>query len=234
MNKILYTTGDSFVKFRNSNSSWPSILSQKLDSVDYNNGLAGSSNDRSYRCVIRDICKVETQNKLDNISCKVEDLFVIVGWTSPYRFEWFNDNDFRQTKNDNKIYFKRMGNPTYDYTTDPKVYVPMTEDVFSLIKFFNQIITLGDFLKSKKVNYLFYNCHFPFGENTEDFFQSMIKKYKNFELDVLWEKVPNTYKMYKQLDIITLENLDETFHPTEFGNKVWAEYLEKQIRSLYE
>ena len=79
--KVLYSIGDSFV-FRGPNyTTWSNFLSDKLGWIDANNGMSGTSNDRSYRSVVRDITRVETDGKLwteltDDIDCNLEDLFV--------------------------------------------------------------------------------------------------------------------------------------------------------------
>ena len=91
--KILYSIGDSFVFSGTENSTWSNFLSDKLGWIDANNGMAGTSNDRSYRSVIRDVSRVEVEGKLwteftGDIDCELEDLFIIVGWTNPFRFEF--------------------------------------------------------------------------------------------------------------------------------------------------
>ena len=94
--KILYTIGDSFVFRGFDYKSWTSYLSDRLGWVDANNGMSGTSNDRSYRSVVRDISRIKKSGKLwtestGDIECGLDDLFVIVGWTSPTRFEWFQN-----------------------------------------------------------------------------------------------------------------------------------------------
>ena len=59
MSKILYRIGDSFVYGDGLKTRWSSLLSEKIGSIDINNSLTGSSNDRTFRTVIRDICRIE-------------------------------------------------------------------------------------------------------------------------------------------------------------------------------
>ena len=115
MSKVLYTIGDSFVYRGQEYSSWSHFLSGKLNYIDANNGMAGTSNDRSYRSVIRDVSRIEVEGKLwtefiGDIDCKLEDLFIIVGWTNPFRFEWYKDGEFFSTRHWEKSIYPRYGN----------------------------------------------------------------------------------------------------------------------------
>ena len=93
MSKILYSIGDSFVYGHGLKTRWSTLLSEKIDRIDINNSLVGASNDRTFRTVIRDICRIEKYGEVwseetGNVECTLDDILVIIGWTSPFRFEF--------------------------------------------------------------------------------------------------------------------------------------------------
>ena len=47
-----------------------------------------------------------------------------------------------------------------------------------------------------------------------------------YSFNDLWKEVPNDYKKYNQLKCVTLDNIDETLHPNDKGNKIWDFYME--------
>jgi hypothetical protein len=249
--KVLYSIGDSFV-FRGPNyTTWSNFLSDKLGWIDANNGMSGTSNDRSYRSVVRDITRVETDGKLwteltDDIDCNLEDLFVVVGWTSPFRFEWFKDGEYISTRLWEKSEFKNGNHPEIDFIINDKISKPLAEETNSLIRLFNQLITLKSFLDNKNIKNIFYNCFFPIGENTIEYFESKIKEIENhkptkligydnpntyYNLSGLWKQVSEDYKKYNQLEYID-NNVDSTYHPTTEGNRIWSDKLYELILSI--
>ena len=245
MSKILYSIGDSFVYGHGLKTRWSSLLSEKIGSIDINNSLTGSSNDRTFRTVIRDICRIEKYGEVwseetGNVECTLDDILVIIGWTSPFRFEWFKDGEYYQSRLWKKDDIWKFHEGRIDYRFSDEITLPIVESVNSLIRFFNQIISLKSFLKERKVDNLFYNCFFPFGENTNNYFrekvmESEMKKPDNlrsfdnletyYSLDSLWERVPKDYKILNHLDYIGMDNLDESLHPTAEGHKMWTSKL---------
>ncbi len=254
MSKILYTIGDSYVYRGPQYTTWSSMLSKKINYIDANNGMSGTSNDRTFRSVIRDITRIETEGKLwtentNDIDCDLEELFVIIGWTSPTRFEWFKNGEYVSSRYWETSNFIRGGNKSLDFSFSDEITLPLTEQVNSYIRFFNQIITLKIFLESKSIKNIFYNTFYPFGENTIDYFEKTLDEledtkpkkllgYDNpptyYSLKSLWKKVPQDYKINNQLEQVTDKNLDETLHPTPKGDEIWSEYLTKQVKKLNE
>jgi hypothetical protein len=250
--KILYSIGDSFVYRGPKYTTWSSMLADKLNYIDANNGMAGSSNDRSYRSVIRDISRVETEGKLwteftGDLECKLEDLFIIIGWTNPFRFDWYNDGEFFSTRCWEKSTFLRNNNSRIDFEFSDEITLPFIEPANTLIRFFNQIISLKNMLDNKKIRNIFYNSFFPFGENTVEYFESIIDEinvnkpkeligFDNpstyYSLMPLWKQVPDDYKKYNQLEYITVDNIDETLHPKRDGNKMWSDFLFNVIEKI--
>ena len=59
--------------------------------------------DRTFRTVIRDICRIEKYGEVwseetGNVESTIDDILVIIGWTSPFRFEWFKDGEYYQSR----------------------------------------------------------------------------------------------------------------------------------------
>ena len=251
--KVLYTIGDSFVYRGPVSDNWTGLLCDKLRYVDANNGLSGSTNDRIFRSTIRDISSVEFKNSLwtevsGQIDCELRDLVVVVGWTNPYRFELYEDGEFIQHRDWDRSEWENGLNPSLHPTLADKVVTnTIMQDTNVLIKFFNQIISLKGFLDSKKIPNLFYNAFFPFNEDTNSYFNSIInhlesnksQKFYGFdnpitylELESLWSNVPSDYKQYKQLEVCGMDNLDETKHPNSNGHQKWVSYLHEKISNM--
>ena len=246
---ILYTIGDSFVFRGPQYTTWSKLLANKLNYIDANNGVAGTSNDRSYRSVIRDVSRVETEGKLwteftGDIDCKLENLFIIVGWTSPSRFEWYDNGEFLSSRFWKNSTFTLMNNSRIDFSFSDDITIPLSDMTNSLVRFFNQILTLKNFLENKKIKHIFYNTFFPFNGNTIEYFETIIEEIEQnkpkslvgfdnpstfYSLKSLWKQVPEDYKKYNQAKYVTSENLDETLHPTLEGNKLWSDFLYEKV-----
>lgn len=251
--KIIYSIGDSFVYRGPTNESWTGPLCEKLGCVDANNGLSGSTNDRIFRSTIRDISSVEHKKSLwtevsGQIKCELKDLIVIVGWTNPYRFELYEDGEFIQHRDWDKSEWENGLNPSLHPTLPDEVVTnTIMQDTNVIIKFFNQIISLKSFLTNKRIPNLFYNAFFPFNEDTNNYFNNIVKKLEDnksnsffgfdnpntyLELESLWKNVPSDYKKHKQLEVCGMNNLDETKHPNSDGQQKWVSYLYEKVSNL--
>ena len=151
--KILYTIGDSFVFRGFDYTSWSSLLSKSLDWVDANNGMSGTSNDRSYRSVVRDISRIKvSENKLwtestDDIELHLDDIFVIVGWTSPTRFEWYQNGEYLSSRLWSRSTLNRRDNLRIDFSFSDEISLPMSDECNSMINFFQSNNNFENFLK---------------------------------------------------------------------------------------
>ena len=102
-------------------------------------------------------------------------------------------------------------------------------------------------MEHKKIKNIFYNCFFPFDENTIEYFENLIEEIENnkpksligfdnpdtyYSLVPLWKQVPDDYKKYNQVQHITNENLDKTLHPKGDGNKMWSDFLFNVIEKI--
>ena len=94
---------------------------------------------------------------------------------------------------------------------------------------------------------LFYNTFFPFDHDTIEYYETAISNIESnrpksfigfdnpntyYSLNDLWKEVPNDYKKYNQLKCVTLDNIDETLHPNDKGNKIWADFLYGVINDI--
>ena len=99
---ILYTNGDSWsfgteldLETRSKNR-YSSIISKEKNMVDFNISTSGASNDRIVRTTLRDISLIQNGKDIwsentQNINVSLDDLYVVIGWTSPTRFEYYNE-----------------------------------------------------------------------------------------------------------------------------------------------
>lgn len=243
--KVLYTIGDSFVYGHGLDSRWSTTLSKKIGGLDCNVSLTGSSNDRTFRTVVRDISRIESEGKVwsettNDIDCQLSDLLVIVGWTSPFRFEWFHQGEYYQSRLWSQEKKWNYNDGRIDYKFSDEISKPIVTELNSLVKFFTQIISLKNFLENKNIPNIFFNCFFPFGENTIEYYDNIvddleknkISKLRTFDnidtyysLHALWDCVPSDYKELNHLEFIGEENLDESLHPTPRGHELWSDKL---------
>ena len=145
MRPILYTSGDSVVwgaELKDkSRERFSYLVSEELDMVDCNNASAGVSNDYIYRQTMRDV-----SHWLESRKCWSEEtgwvqsnqMYVIIGWTSPTRFEWWNGNSFQQER----LWtgYDKWGDNDKDRTTEDEFVLNQTSDLPSYIRTFNHIL----------------------------------------------------------------------------------------------
>ena len=127
-----------------------------------------------------------------------------------------------------------------DYKFSDEISKPIVTELNSLVKFFTQIISLKNFLENKNIPNIFFNCFFPFGDNTIEYYDNIvddleknkISKLRTFDnidtyysLHALWDCVPSDYKELNHLEFIGEENLDESLHPTPRGHELWSDKL---------
>jgi len=123
-------------------------------------------------------------------------------------------------------------------------------DMDGVLRIGNKLIpkanNILEYLDNKNIKNLFYNCFFPIGENTIEYFESKIKEIENhkptkligydnpntyYNLSGLWKQVSEDYKKYNQLEYID-NNVDSTYHPTTEGNRIWSDKLYELILSI--
>lgn len=238
MIKTLYTNGDSVVwgaELENKqNERFSKLLANEKGWIDCNNASAGVSNDYIYRQTLRDVSHWLEHKKVwseETGWIESDGLLVIIGWTSPTRFEWWNGTEYQQER----LWagYDKWGENDKDKTTVDTFVLNQTEIIPSYIRTFNQIISLSSFLDKHNIKYYFFNTFYKYILPNEP--QNLIDKYGKTEyqtgLKNIWELLPNEFKlntMYEYIDFIG-EGFLPRKHPTKSAHKEWSKFLIKQF-----
>ena len=239
MKPILYTNGDSVVWGAELESKetqrFSSLISKSKNWIDCNNASAGVSNDYIYRQTMRDVSHwLDTKKCWSEESGWVEsdELFVIVGWTSPTRFEWWDGHSYQQERL--WVGYDKWGDNDKDRTTEDEFVLNQTEIIPSYIRTFNHIIGLASFLDKHDIPYYFFNVFYDYNNLIIEP-ESKIDKYGRSEnqlcLKSLWEQLPKEFKeqsMYRYIDSKGGQFLERN-HPAENSHKIISNYLIQNI-----
>jgi|TARA_B100000287_G_scaffold430952_1_gene487222 lysophospholipase L1-like esterase len=187
---------------------WPHKLGKLLNVKVLNKAFAGSSNDGIVRRVLPNVLKLLTQYK-------PEQLFVIIGWSSPERKDFFYDsewktiypNEYKSLDENNEIdKFKKI---YFKYFWEEEEYTQ---------RYIEQNLLLHNFLVSKNVKHYFFDA---FYETRED---GMFHD-KNFEHFITRYQKEKTFR-----DILNIEEDWDGYHPSELAHDKWAKELYKDIK----
>jgi hypothetical protein len=202
---------------------WPHKLGKLLDIEVENIARSASSNDAIVRRVLRKVLEL-----LENYNGK--EIFVIIGWTSPERKDFYYKGDwsswetlypaqFEQSFRDvdlNKfyeIYLKKFWNKE-EYTE----------------RYIQQNLLLHHFLNSHNIEHLFFDA---FYEENGGMFQD-IEIQDEMESSFLTDEYLNIRKkIFKKesfRNYILKRNLMDGIHPNETGHEVWAIELYNSIK----
>ena len=261
--KVLYSNGDSWSfgtdlnPGSRENDRWSAILSDKMNMIDFNVATSGTSNDRIFRTTLRDICLIKDgkniwSEKTGNIGVKLEDLYVVIGWSSPTRFEYYNKelNQWKQMRHDieDEWGFK-PGDRDYDNQ--------LLKDRFGSLKgmyskWLSSIVSLHHILNSLNIRHLFFNAFYPMNDEIDKVIDELQEidtitsertewdDYDNhhsyFGLVSLWNNCPQsfrTFNAYRFLSELEYPSYDDLItkhkHPTELGHEYIAKHLWKLI-----
>ena len=205
----------STYKFYNS-PVWPKVLGKSLETKTYNTGRLGRSN---YDIAISTVRAVNTL-----LGKGVKDIFVVVGWSSLLRKNIFCYNG----KQDKPI---------------PMQIRPLTEgfehvykDILTLEDAFaNNIYLTQQYLKSKGIDFLFFNAFDTFTnfENTQ--VGNTLDKTKWLNEDITsshFLDFINQHSIENGREIVdTIQDTDYLVsqHPTDKSHKLWGSYLSQKI-----
>tara|TARA_R100001015_G_C4634834_1_gene202289 strand:- start:52 stop:756 length:705 start_codon:yes stop_codon:yes gene_type:complete len=232
--KRLYVIGDSWCV-----NAWPELLGKKLGYELINDSVNGSSNDWIFRRLIEWISCQET----------TDDLFVIVGLTSPSRREE-NFNNYHP------------GGDKYSNEIDKFIYEKLYDNELAHLKSISYILAIQEFLKSKKIKYLLFdswydilNCESELisnrkAKNRYKFFNfdgnyfykkdnkyDVIKgQYYSDELNIgkMINKIDSNYYIKPDNNSIRIRKENEDGHPTEKDCKDISLLLHSKIKELYD
>lgn len=241
MSKILYSHGDSVVwgaELENKQTErYSHHIAQHYDWIDCNNASAGVSNDYIYRQTMRDVShwlerKVVWSEETDWIDA--DELVVIIGWTSPTRFEWWDGSEYQQERL--WIGYDKWGGNDTDRTTEDQFVLNQTEDLPSHIRTFNHIIALSSFLDKHNISYYFYNTFYQYKGVVEP--KTKIDKWGRDEyqlcINSLWKQLPDEFTFDTMYNYIRFmgEGFLPRNHPTKEAHKEWSKFLIYELEGL--
>tara|TARA_R100000005_G_C4971291_1_gene184173 strand:- start:695 stop:1384 length:690 start_codon:yes stop_codon:yes gene_type:complete len=147
----LYVIGDSWCV-----NEWPELLSNELNYKLINDSVNGSSNDWIFRRLI------------EWVSCQenTDDLFVIVGLTSPHRREE-NFNNYHP------------GADGFANEIDKFIYEKLYDNELAHLQSISYILAIQEFLKNKKINYLLYDSWYNILNCEKELISNRKSKSKN-------------------------------------------------------
>ena len=226
---ILYSIGDSVTwgaELENKEQErYSKLVANHLGAIDCNNASSGVSNDYIFRNSIRDINQwIQTNKICDETNGWVEsdELKVLIGWTSPTRFEWWDGEKYRQDRL--WVDYDKCGKVDEYQTTElqDKFILHQNELIPSYIRTINHIISLESFLKLHNIDYYFFNTFYEYEELEEP----------TSKID-LWgrdtEQLGINYKIEMDNMYDYLNKNGGTFHerkhPTKESHEMWANYI---------
>ena len=210
------------------------LLCEKLGWADCNNASAGVSNDYMYRQTLRDVSHWLKHKEIwseESGWVKADNIFVLIGWTAPTRFEWWDGSTYQQERL--WMDYDKWGYSDGDKMTDALFAINQTMDIPSYIKTFNQIISLSSVLEKHKIPHYFFNSFYEYKIPNEPI--QKIDKFGKPEfqtgLNVLWDELPQSIKNETMFSYIKRNGGDflPRKHPSAKSHKMWAEWLIKNV-----
>ena len=229
---------------------WPDKLGKKLKDVEIHNiAHAGSSNDGIVRRVIRKVMGMLLERR-------AKDLYVIIGWTSPERKDFFYKNG--RTRHWETMYPAQLQqdfNGDKDLKKFYNIYLEKfwNEEEF-LDRYIQQNLFLHYFLKEHKIKHLFFDAFYEANTDSssgivnslsvDDIIQNshQYDKIEHYALTTEYHKVrqdivfPISFRNYllKQEDRRIKQTLFDKYHPSEDGQELWTKQMLSRIkRDIY-
>jgi hypothetical protein len=205
----LYTNGCSWVwgdelKDRE-NEAFPFLLQKKLNCQLIDDSECGSDNQRILRTTLKADLPIQS------------DCFVIIGWASIIRYEYYDRDSTTWVSNICSAF-------TEEY---PPIHKYFEYDWF-VINFLNQVLALQNYLKYNNIPFFFFESYPMYKEKDMDYLE-------HFDL-IDKDTFPSLFNP----DLIFmnycknngLNNFMPKLHPTKEQHKLWSEYLYEKIRVL--
>jgi len=229
---------------------WPHKLGKLLNVDVLNQSIAGSSNDGIVRRVLVRVNKLLKEYNS-------EDLFVLIGWSSPERRDWFIDNQWKTmypAQIHQEFDVQAIGKKSEDLAQFYKTYLTHFWEKSEYIeRYLQQTLLLHYYLKNKNIKHMFFDAFYEKkivkkskwfeskgeseftagGMYCDDEIQEVFSKgviYDEFNLvrDSIFKK-----KSFRKFLMIDKEHFDDNlwdgFHPNEKGHELWAKELYKDI-----
>jgi len=227
---ILYSIGDSVTwgaELENKEEGrYSKLVANHIGGIDCNNASSGVSNDYIFRNAMRDITQwIKTNRIWDETNGWVEsdELKVLIGWTSPTRFEWWDGEKYVQDRL--WVDYDKWGDVDKWQTTEQqdKFILHQNELIPSYIRTFNHIQSLISLCELNGIDYYFFNTFYQYETIKEP--KSKIdlwgRETEQLGLEYLKVEMDNMY------DYLNKNNatFHERKHPTKKSHKLWANYI---------
>jgi hypothetical protein len=236
--KVLYTNGDSVVwgaELENKvDERFSKVLSDKLGMIDCNNASSGVSNDYIYRQTLRDVSHwLETNQVWGEESGWVDadELLVVIGWTAPTRFEWWDGSKYIQER----LWagYDKWGEPDTERTTEDTFVLHQTELIPSYIRTLNHILGLSSYLDKHNISYYFFNVFYEYTALEEPITQldSFGRTSHQVSYTSLFNNTPKSFRSKTMYNYIKENggNFLPRKHPDKMSHQMWAEFLIQEI-----
>jgi len=214
---------------------WPHKLGKLLNVETLNIAMAGSSNDAIVRRTMRKVKELL-------LDYKPEDLFVIIGWSSPERKDFYYTGEWESWETIYPVQNYQLI-PDKDIDTFYKIYQEKFWNEPEYVeRYMQQNLLLHYFLEEHDVRHLFFDAFYETkgkgsmfnslnideivmksGHETKGHYtltEYFLKLKKQFFLEESFRNV-----------IMDINNklFGDDFHPTEEGHEVWSRYLYDEI-----
>ena len=227
---ILYSIGDSVTwgaELENKEEErYSKLVANRLGGIDCNNASSGVSNDYIFRNSIRDINQWIQTNKIwdeTNGWVDSDELKVLIGWTSPTRFEWWDGEKYVQDRL--WVDYDKWGDVDKWQTTElqDKFILHQNELIPSYIRTFNHIQSLISLCELNDIDYYFFNTFYQYETIKEP--KSKIdlwgRETEQLGLEYLKVEMDNMYDYLNK----NKATFHERKHPTKESHKLWANYI---------
>ena len=210
---------------------WPHKLGKRLGIDIVNKSVAGSSNDGIVRRTMREVKELLSDYK-------AEDLFVIVGWSSPERKDFYYTGEWESWETMYPI-------PNYQPIPDKDIdtfYQIYREKFWNeqeyVERYIQQNLLLHYFLKEHNINHLFFDAFYEtrgdgglFNSlNIDDvIIKSGYETKSHYELIKYFSEVKKDFCLEESFRNVILNNYGDLFggdsHPNEEAHDIWSEYM---------
>ena len=230
---ILYTIGDSVTwgaeLQHKEQERYSKLVANHINAIDCNNASAGVSNDYIFRNTMRDINQwTETGRIWDETNGWIEsdELKVLIGWTSPTRFEWWDGKKYVQDRL--WVDYDKWGKPDEAQSTQlqDKFILHQNELIPSYIRTYNKILSLSTLLSLYGIDYHFFNTFYHYVDLNEPKSKIDLWGRDTDQLGLEYLKI-NMDNMYDYLNS-NGGTFHERKHPTKESHEMWANYIIKE------
>ncbi len=200
---------------------WPHKLGKMLDVDVLNFSEAGSSNDSIIRRLVPSVFELLKKYKGD-------DIFVIVGWTSPERKDFFTENNWETLY---PAHNHRQGVESVNKLWDVYVKYFWNEEEY-ISRYIHTNLYIHYFLKSHNIEHMFFDAFYE----TTEFGINHDLQIRNIIDDKEYLKVTDEFtKNTSFKNFLLRQNEQDLFndddpHPSEKGHQLWAEELSKDLQ----